>query len=112
MNRVFKSAALMMGLAIALPAAAQTRPAGGGSWTAVPGGYAVPAAVFDQGAGGNVLHLWEDGGARITSLIYGSATGQLLGVCEATAFPDGTMLAEVSALAYSGTVLVGVTQLT
>jgi hypothetical protein len=84
----------------ALPTAAQTRPNGGGSWTGLPGGLAVIAGVWDQSPGGQVLHTWEDSGARITSMVYGSADGQLLGLLEATVFGDGTMLATVTGIAY------------
>lgn len=85
----------------ALPSAAQSRPAGGGSWTAFPDGLAVIASPWDQSPGGPVLHTWEDSGARITSMIYGGAYGQLLGLCEATAFPDGTVLAAVTQVTYN-----------
>lgn len=86
---------------------AQTRPASGGSWTAMPGHlYSVPAFVYDATPGGNVRHLWEDSGARVTTLVYGSGTGLLLGVLEATAFPAGSprpMLAAVTQVEYGNT---------
>lgn len=86
---------------------AQTRPATGGSWTAMPGHlYSVPAFVYDNTPGGPVRHLWEDSGARFTTLVYGSATGQLLGMLEATAFPSGSprpMLAAVTQVQYGST---------
>ncbi len=87
----------------ALAAAAQARPNGGGSWTGQPDGYSVLAGVWDQSPGGQVLHTWEDSGARITALVYGGAHGELLGLCEATAFEDGTMLASVTQVTYAGT---------
>jgi hypothetical protein len=87
----------------ALAAAAQARPAGGGPWTGLPGTYSMLAGVFDQTPGGQLLHTWEDGGARITAMVYGSAYGQLLGLCEATTFTDGTMLAAVTQVTYGST---------
>jgi hypothetical protein len=85
----------------ALPTAAQTRPNGGGSWTGLPDGYAVIAGVCDQTPGGQVIHTWEDSGARITTLVYGGAYGPLMGLCEGTAFADGTMLSAVTEVTYS-----------
>jgi hypothetical protein len=84
-----------------LPAAAQSRPAGGGSWTTFPDSLSVIASPWDQTPGGPVLHTWEDAGSRITSMVYGGAYGDLLGLCEATAFPDGTMLAAVTEVTYN-----------
>jgi hypothetical protein len=85
----------------ALATAAQTRPSGGGSWTGLGNGYSMLAGIWDQAPGGQVLHTWEDDGARITAMVYGAAYGQLMGLCEATAFADGTMLASVTEVAYS-----------
>jgi hypothetical protein len=85
----------------ALSDAALTRPSGGGSWTTLPDTYAVIGSAWDQAPGGPLLHTWEDSGARITALVYGSASGQLLGLCEATAFPGGTMLAAVTQVTYN-----------
>jgi hypothetical protein len=95
----------------ALPTAANTRPAGGGSWTGQPDQYAVFLGVYDQTPGGSVLHTWEDSGARITSLIYAGASNQVLGLCEATAFADGTTLPAVTQVTYDGAVPVGTVQL-
>jgi len=96
---------------VALPAAAQTRPAGGGSWAGQPDGYAVIMSVWDQTPGGPVLHTWEDGGARTTALARAGAGGQILGLCEATAFEDGTTLAAVTQVAYNGSLPTGTVQL-
>ena len=85
----------------ALPAAAQSRPSAGGSWTALPDSLSVIASAWDQAPYGPVLHTWEDAGARITSMVYGGAYGDLLGLCEATAFPDGTMLAAVTQVTWN-----------
>jgi hypothetical protein len=87
----------------ALAAAAKIRPSGGGPWTGLANTYSMLAGVWDQAPGGALLHTWEDGGARIASLVYGSAYGQLLGLCEATTFADGTMLAAVTQVTYNGT---------
>ena len=95
-----------------LPIAAQTRPAGGGSWTGLTGEYAVMASVWDQTPGGPVLHTWEDSGARVTEMVYAGSGGQLLGILEATAFEDGTMLPVVTEIGYSASGLpTGLTQL-
>ena len=95
---------------------AKTRPSGGGSWTAMSGHlYSLYAGVFDQTAGGVPVHLWEDSGAKVTTMLYGSATGLLLGVLEATAFPSGSprpMLASVAQITYGSTGLPsGIVQL-
>ena len=95
----------------ALPDTAKTRPSGGGSWSTVPNGYAVLASVWDQTATGSLHHLWEDSGAKVTSLIYAGASAALLGLCEATLFPDGTVLPAVTALAYTGSAPAGSVQL-
>lgn len=95
----------------ALPAPAQTRPNAGGSWTGQPDGYAVIASVWDQTPGGRILHTWEDSGARITTMVYAGAGGQLLGLCEATEFEDGTMLAAVTQVTYTGSLPAGTVQL-
>lgn len=85
----------------------QTRPASGGSWTPMSGHlYSLPAAVFDQSPGGTVMHLREDSGQRVTTLLYGSATGLLLGVLEATAFLAGAprpMAPAVTQVTYGST---------
>ena len=86
-------------------------PGSGGPWTTVSGSYELPIQVFDQTPGGKILHTWEDSGARITSLITAQAGSQLLGLCEATQFADGSWLAAVSEIEYGGMVPAGVTQL-
>ena len=85
----------------ALPTAAQTRPNGGGAWTGQPDGYSAIAGVFDQTPGGPVLHTWEDSGARVTTMAWSGAGAQLLGICEATVFLDGTMLPAVTQIGYN-----------
>jgi len=95
----------------ALPASAQTRPSGGGSWTGQPNGYAVIAGVWDQTPGGQILHTWEDSGARITTMVYSGASGQLIGLCEGTAFEDGTVLAAVTQVTYTDSLPTGTVQL-
>jgi hypothetical protein len=95
-------------LTSALPIAAQTRP-GGGAWT--PGTGSLIASVWDQTATGSLQHLWEDTGAKVTSLVYAGGSDALLGVCEATVFPDGTVLPAVTAIAYTGTRPAGTVQL-
>jgi hypothetical protein len=84
----------------ALATAAQTRPSGGGSWTPLTHTYSMLAGIWDQTAGGQVLHTWEDSGARITAMVYAGSGGQLLGLCEATAFEDGAMLPAVTQIGY------------
>jgi hypothetical protein len=77
---------------------------GGGSWTTFTTGFAIPLSVYDNTAGGHVLHTWEDAGARITTLAYaGTPDGRLLGVAEAAQFADGSVLADVAAVTYPGT---------
>jgi hypothetical protein len=79
-----------------LPAAAVTNGRyASGTWTSVGAGRSVPMSVFDQTAGGPVLHTWEDAstvdlagtGARWTAFQYG-AQSQLTGLCEMTLQPN------------------------
>lgn len=94
----------------ALPTSAQSRqPPGTGSWTSFT--QSVFLSMVDQTATAPLRHLWEDSGARVTSLIYASATGQLLGVCEATQFADGTSLSSVAEITYTGLTPTGIVQL-
>lgn len=74
----------------------------GGPWSS-HANRAVAVSVYDQSATGPLLHLYEDAGARLTTLVQASASGQLLGVCEATQFADGTMLAPVTQVTYGPT---------
>lgn len=60
----------------------------GSSWTAFPGPAAVAVNVEDATPGGPPVHLTQDGGARITTLVTAPASGQLLGVLDTTAFPS------------------------
>lgn len=66
---------------------ALTSPRLGYTWTAQTSGTAVPLAVFNQTVVGNKpLHTWEDGGLRVSTLIYATTPDQrLLGLAEATA---------------------------
>lgn len=89
----------------------QSSPAGsGGPWQAGPTnpdlilpGSAVSLVVYDQTPSGPLRHLVEDGGARVTTLITGGGTGQLLGVMESTALPAGSPApAEVASVAVIG----------
>lgn len=85
----------------------------GGPWTA-HSNRAVLVNVYDQAPAGPVLHLWQDSGARITSLTYGAASGQLTGVLEGTAFPSGSpeaTLPSVVQVTWNGTVPAGTVQL-
>lgn len=71
-----------------LPNSMVTSPPGANTWTVDPNnGWRVPITVYDQTAGGQILHTWEDSGARTLTLINSSSTGQLLGLCELTAAP-------------------------
>lgn len=65
---------------------------GGSGWTAATSGYAIPIGIYNQTAGGQPLHFWEDGGAWISTLVY-------------TTTPDNTLLGVAEAVAQSGPVL-------
>lgn len=92
----------------ALPDGLGESPPGANTWTRFPG-FALPISVYNQAAGGQVLHTWEDSGARITTLVYATTPDtRLLGVAEATQFLDGSLDASVSAVDYPGTWPVGV----
>ena len=73
----------------------------GGPWTANTG--AAVATVFDATAGGPVLHTWEDSGTRVTTPVWAGSGGQLLGLCEATAFLDGSVFPAVTQISYGTT---------
>jgi hypothetical protein len=102
----------------ALAPAGQTRPAGGGSWTPLSGAfgsnYSLLMGVWDKTAQPPLLHLWQDSGTRVTSLLWSGTGSQLLGVLEATQFPSGspaTAFAPVTQVTYSGTTPAGTVQL-
>lgn len=58
------------------------------TWNTLGGGAAIPVAVYDQGAGGQPWHTWDDSGARISTLAWSTTPDQqLLGVAEAVAQP-------------------------
>jgi hypothetical protein len=71
----------------------------GGPWVS-HANRAVCLSVYDQAPGGPVLHLHEDAGAKVTTLVNASASGYLIGACEGTAFADGTILAAVTQVTY------------
>lgn len=88
-------------------------PGSGGPWTA-HAGHVIPADIYDQSPSGPLMHLLDDSGARAVTLAYGSSTGQLLGVLEATAFPPGSpaaMLPAVTQVTYSSGQPSGLAQL-
>lgn len=65
-----------------------TRTKGSSTWTAGTSQHAVPIQVYDQTVIGKVQHLWEDSGARISTLAWGTTPNQpLLGLLEATSQP-------------------------
>ncbi|HEV2347388.1 MAG TPA: carbohydrate binding domain-containing protein [Actinocrinis sp.] len=58
------------------------------AWHAGSTGHAIPIQVFDKSATGPLWHLWDDGGARITTSVQSTTPGQnILGVLEATMQP-------------------------
>lgn len=74
---------------------ALTRAKGASAWVS-NGGNAVPVAVYDNSNGtatpgqanNQVVHTWEDSGARITTLVRATTPDRrMLGICEATAQP-------------------------
>jgi hypothetical protein len=79
-----------------LPSAAVTHGRyASGAWTSVGTGRSIPMSVFDQTAGGQVLHTWEDASsidmastaARWSALQY-NWLGLLIGACEMTLQPN------------------------
>lgn len=74
----------------------KTRTIGSSTWTAGTTGHAVPIQIYDnsngsatQGSSNNqVLHTWDDNGARISTLVRTTTPDQrLLGLLEATMQP-------------------------
>lgn len=48
----------------------------------------MPIQIYDNSVVGKVWHLWEDSGARISTMAWGTTPNQpLLGLLEATAQP-------------------------
>lgn len=65
-----------------------TRANGSSSWVAGTSGHAIPMTVYDGSATGSVIHLWEDSGARVTTVARSTTPNQnVIGVLEATAQP-------------------------
>jgi hypothetical protein len=65
-----------------------TRARGSSSWVAGTTGHAVPIQVYDGSATGQVYHLWEDAGARISTIVNATTPdNRLLGLLEAVAQP-------------------------
>ena len=58
----------------------------GGPWSS-HASHAIAVSVYDQAPGGPVLHLHEDAGAKVTTLVNASASGYLTGALEATMLP-------------------------
>ena len=88
-------------------------PGSGGPWTALTG-YAAAAVVYDNSATGALLHLYEDAGARVTTLVRDSA-GDLTGIADSTAFPAGspeTVLPGVVQVTWTGGMPSGLVPLT
>jgi hypothetical protein len=54
-----------------------SRPAGSSTWSAGTAQHAVPIQIFDgsTAGGGQALHTWSDSGARVGTLVYGTAPG-------------------------------------
>ncbi len=65
-----------------------TRTKGSATWVAGTSGHAVPMTVYDGSATGPVMHLWEDSGARVVTVVNSTTPNQnVIGVLEATAQP-------------------------
>ena len=74
----------------------------GGPWSS-HASHAVAVDIYDQTPGGPPWHLWQDSGARITTLVNGSASGLLLGVAETAALPRPALNANPYFAGGSGT---------
>lgn len=76
----------------------------GGSWTPFIGGTQIPIIVCDQTPDGQVLHTWEDGGKRISTLVWANTPDQrLLAIADSVQFVDGTICPTVTEVTYAGT---------
>lgn len=60
----------------------------GGPWLISPG-QQLNVVVYDQAPTGALLHLYEDSGDRVTTLVRDSA-GDLIGIADSTVFPPGS----------------------
>jgi hypothetical protein len=74
------------------------------SWTSTTG-QQVAMNVYDGSAAGNALHLVQDSGAGLTTLVRSGADGLLAGVMESAAFPSESpesVLGTVTEVTWSG----------
>jgi hypothetical protein len=74
------------------------------SWTSTAG-QQVAMNVYDGSAAGNALHLVQDSGAGLTTLIRGGSDGLLAGIMESASFPTESpeaVLGTVTEVTWSG----------
>jgi hypothetical protein len=67
-----------------------TRAIGSSTWVTGTTGHAVPITVYDQtiNFGNQAWHTWEDGSARVSTLVYATTPDRrLLGILDATTQP-------------------------
>lgn len=69
---------------------------GTGSWTAMsPTHASIPVTFFSNAEQGQLIHTWDDNGARISTLVYASTPDQrLLGILDATTQPSSPLNAQ------------------
>lgn len=77
------------------------RQRGTSGWTSFAGGFQIPITVYNQGSSGQVLHTWEDNGARTSTLVYATTPdARLLGIADSVQFLDGAVIATVTTVDY------------
>lgn len=63
-------------------------PRGTNTWTAGTSTHAIPIQIFDQSVVGQILHTWEDSGARISTIVRATTPDySILGLCESVTQP-------------------------
>lgn len=103
---------LQPGLLAAGAGACLFQPDGTGPWFSTIG-WQVGAVVYDSSATGALLHLYEDAGARVTTMVRDSS-GDLIGIADSTAFPAASpeaVLPAVTQVQWSGGVPSALVQL-
>jgi hypothetical protein len=83
------------------------------SWTATSGSQ-VAVNVYNGSASGNVLHLVQDSGAGLVTLVHAGATGLLTGVMESASFPSESpeaVLGTVTQVTWNGSLPSGLVTL-
>lgn len=69
---------------------------GSGSWTAMsPSGASIPVTFYSDGQTGRPIHLWDDNGARTSTIVYAATPDQrVLGIMDSVTQPSPPLNAQ------------------